>query len=307
MAQKKLLSVDDLITHMKDKGILFNIVSEKDAKEFLLNHNYYFKLSSYRKNYDKAVLGVNKDKYINLEFAYLKELSTIDYHLRYLILAMCLDIEHALKLMIVNDIANNPYEDGYKIVKIWDPSYSHISSVYHKMENSYSKNLVDKYHPNYPVYALLEVISFGELVNLVHVYAKNYKRRISFDTKLLYPIRNLRNACAHNACLINDLRHNSGFGANASLLKELQSYGTIGRDTINKKLKCEPVHDLLCLVYAYPIIVQSQTERQDTLDRLVNLFEKRMKQRKHYFKSNYIVSSYYYFLIKVFRKLSKKY
>ena len=32
---KKLLSIDELIEHMKQKGITFKEVSESDAKEFL--------------------------------------------------------------------------------------------------------------------------------------------------------------------------------------------------------------------------------------------------------------------------------
>ena len=45
---KRLLNTDELITHMKDKGIQFNITNETSAKHFLTEHNYYFKLSSYR-------------------------------------------------------------------------------------------------------------------------------------------------------------------------------------------------------------------------------------------------------------------
>ena len=51
---KRLLNTDELITHMKNKGIQFNIANETSAKHFLTEHNYYFKLSSYRKNYDKS-------------------------------------------------------------------------------------------------------------------------------------------------------------------------------------------------------------------------------------------------------------
>ena len=46
-----MLSVDDLISHMKEKGILFDIMTEDAAKEYLGKNNNYFKLSSYRKNY----------------------------------------------------------------------------------------------------------------------------------------------------------------------------------------------------------------------------------------------------------------
>ncbi len=40
-----MLSIDELIEHMKNKGITFLEVSESDAKEFLQNNNYYMKLA----------------------------------------------------------------------------------------------------------------------------------------------------------------------------------------------------------------------------------------------------------------------
>lgn len=38
---KSLLSMGELIAHMKNKGITFNNISEDEAKAFLYNHNYY--------------------------------------------------------------------------------------------------------------------------------------------------------------------------------------------------------------------------------------------------------------------------
>jgi hypothetical protein len=111
---KKILTIDELITHMKKKGIKFEKVSEKEAKEFLSHHNYYLKLSSYRFNYPKVGIGNNHEgEYQNLDFGYLKELSTIDMHLRYLIMEMCLDIEHAIKVQLIDKVSQNQEEDGY--------------------------------------------------------------------------------------------------------------------------------------------------------------------------------------------------
>ena len=47
---KSLLTPDELIAHMKEKGIGFNIVTEDQAKDFIANSNYYMKLASYRFN-----------------------------------------------------------------------------------------------------------------------------------------------------------------------------------------------------------------------------------------------------------------
>ena len=64
---KTLLNVDQLIEHMKTKGIMFNEVSEEDAKIFLSQHNYYMKLASYRANYKKHMFGERKGQYINFQ------------------------------------------------------------------------------------------------------------------------------------------------------------------------------------------------------------------------------------------------
>ena len=45
---KLLKTSDELISHMKIKGIRFDIAKEEDAKVFLQNNNYYMKLASYR-------------------------------------------------------------------------------------------------------------------------------------------------------------------------------------------------------------------------------------------------------------------
>ena len=54
--KKKLKSAEQLIEHMKSKGIKFNIVSEKEAIDYLENNNNYFKLAAFRKNYPKQKL-----------------------------------------------------------------------------------------------------------------------------------------------------------------------------------------------------------------------------------------------------------
>ena len=50
---KPMLDVEGQVQHLKDKGITFQLVNDEEAKEYLRNNNYYFKLTSYRKNYEK--------------------------------------------------------------------------------------------------------------------------------------------------------------------------------------------------------------------------------------------------------------
>ena len=97
---RKKLTITEQISDMRQKGITFNYTSEQDAARFLKYNNYYFKLKSYGKNYDKYNSTEKKGQYINLDFSYLQELSTLDMYLRKVIIAMALDIEHALKTTI---------------------------------------------------------------------------------------------------------------------------------------------------------------------------------------------------------------
>ena len=174
---KLLCSSEELITHMKEKGITFSEISEEDAKLFLEQNNYYLKLASYRFNYQKHKTGKNVGKYINLDFAYLKELSTLDMHLRYQILDMCLDIEHFLKVRLLHDIEVNPDEDGYRIIQKFlsqDTRLSSLCKIQGHKSSEYCKDLIEKYYPYFPAWVFVELISFSELTYLVDFYTKIY-------------------------------------------------------------------------------------------------------------------------------------
>lgn len=44
---KPKLSLEGQIEHLKEKGVLFNIMDEESAKEYFTQHNNYFKLTAY--------------------------------------------------------------------------------------------------------------------------------------------------------------------------------------------------------------------------------------------------------------------
>lgn len=306
MTQKKLLTVDDLITHMKDKkGIRFDIVSEEEAKHFLTEHNYYFKLASYRKNYNKAPLGSNAGKYIDLDFAYLQDLSTIDCKLRYLIMHMCLDIEHALKVILLKDIENNPAEDGYNIVNKWDVNLKYRARINSYLEYSYHQDLI-KYSPEYPAWVIVELISFGDICNFIDFYNNTYPKRLPFNAKALFPIRKLRNAAAHNACLINDVRATNPSKPNPEFLKFVQTVPSISQRLRQSKLANRPIHDFGCLLWLYPKIVQSEYMRRERL-KDVRLLLQRIRRHKDYYSKNAALLTTYQFIAKLFHAIKKNY
>ncbi len=144
---KPKLTSSQLIQKMKtDKGITFNLVSEAKAQKYLFNENNYLRTASYRKNYQKYLNGQNKVKYINLDFGYLKELAEIDSLLRTKLSKACFDLEHDLKIRLLQDSETNQKEDGYKIVENFLKANPYIVG---KLEASctspFTTNLLNKY------------------------------------------------------------------------------------------------------------------------------------------------------------------
>lgn len=90
-----------LIHYMREqKGITFNLMDEEQAKAFLSERNYYFKLKAFAKNYEKRQTPPHQGQYVNLDFGHLVELSRLDKELRALVLVLTLDIERYLKVRI---------------------------------------------------------------------------------------------------------------------------------------------------------------------------------------------------------------
>lgn len=136
---KEKLTVEQQIQHMKSKGVQFNIVSEKEAISYLTNNTYYFKIKAYAKNYDKYRTTEKAGQYVNLEFAYLKDLAIIDMLLRHYILKTSVDLEHTMKTRFLRDF-NNSEDDGYRLVQMFlDENPSILDDIKRKKENSLYK------------------------------------------------------------------------------------------------------------------------------------------------------------------------
>lgn len=304
---KELHTTEELINHMKEKGIKFTIESEESAKEFLSQNNYYMKLASYRANYKKFSNGKNAGQYINLEFAYLKELSTIDMHLRYILSHMTLDIEHYLKVKLLKEIENNAEEDGYHIIQKFlakDETFKLLKKIQSHKASDYCKNLIEKYYPYFPAWVFVELISFGDLAHLCDFYKHYYGVEIA-DNILLNSVRDIRNAASHSNCLINVLTPGN-HKPHHSVVARIKKIDGIGENTRDKKLSNKFIYDFICLLYAYDDIVTSIPAKQNSYNALNDLFSDRMTRHAEWFQSNNLITSSYQFTKKILDSVGAK-
>lgn len=298
---KLLKTSDELISHMKNKGIKFDIVNEQDAKAFLQNNNYYMKLASYRANYEKHK---SNGKYINLDFAYLQELSTIDMHLRYLTLQMCLDIEHALKTRLLKDIEDNPEEDGYDIIRKFIMKYERSCQNIQKHKSSeYCRELIEKYYPYFPAWVFVELVSFGDMVKLYEYYTKIYPGRLK-DSELLYSIRDLRNATAHSNCLINKLQKGTN-KPSVKIVKFVSNIDGIGTSMRRNKLSNKFIYDFIALLYVYDEFINVGVVKEKRFKQIQEFIDGRVIKNKEYFDKNECIKTAYAFLKKIVDYMNK--
>ena len=299
--RKKKLTIDEQIEHMKGKGVKFDIVSEDQAKEFLLKKNYYFKLKAYAKNYEKYHHGEKQGQYINLEFAYLQELSTIDMHFRYFIIEACLNLEHSLKVKLLNDCSEQILEDGYKIIEDFFSEYPNIQlEIKGKKAFSVCSDLIEKYEDEFAIWNVVEILSFGEFIRLYEFYYERYEDKSSFS-KSIFPIRLLRNAAAHNNCLINSLTkpYSSKINANAKLTRFVSKIPGIGKRDLRNKMSNPVIHDFVLLLYIFSQTVENEEAKLKTYAKLKWLFNERIPKNKEYFSKNQNITSVYDFVKKV--------
>lgn len=298
--RKNKLSIKDQVIHMRDvQGIEFSIINEDEAEEFLKNSNYYFKLKSYAKNYNKYDKGINIDKYVNLEFAYLKELSTIDMYLRKYIIKITLDIEHFLKTQLLKEFSENSVEDGYKIVQEFFEKYPYIEKNINSKnsKNSVCRELILKYKDDFAIWNIAEVLSFGDFIKLYEMYYSKYDARRNI-VRYLWSVKCLRNAAAHNSCLLNSLKN--PYNTQINLCKDINTFISkidgINSDVRKKRMSNPIVNDFVVTLYVFNNLITSEQIKKHSMVELKNLIDIRFIKNNNYFIKNQIIVSYYKFI-----------
>lgn len=305
---KQLLSIDELIQHMKNRGITFNEISENDAKQFLQNNNYYMKLAAYRANYDKCDTCKRQGQYKKLDFGYLKELSTIDMYLRYIVMDMCLDIEHVIKVRLIKNITNNPSEDGYDIVRKFiaqDDNLRILKNIRSHKSGEYCKDLIEKYYPYFPVWVFVELISFGDLLYFCSFYEKIYGVQI-INNKLMNTVRDVRNAAAHSNCLLNKMTEK--IDSTKQVNNEISSF-IIGMKNISKtsrvnNLSYKFTNSFVTVLYVYDSLM-NEIPKQKRYKEIQEFMNGRVVKNKQFFQSNSKIVGVYNFHKKVIDNLVK--
>lgn len=318
---RPMMKISDMVPYLKNKNIKFEYCLEQDAEIYLKENNNYYNVTSYKNNFVKYQCGELEGKYIDLDFAYLKDLSIIDYRTRLVLFKMIIDIEHYLKIRILNTIEGISEEDGYKIVNLYlekdfndmeRPKRVH-ESIRKKVSNEYYQKIFSKYDldkdtkiENIPIWEFLEIITFGELINFFDFFTKYY---ILDDNKYIFILREvnkLRNAVAHNSCVLCELdKKDNMHRADTLVINYLKDCG-IGKENRNTKLSNSRIRQITYTLYMFNIIVSSDGVKNNVKHDITKLFYGRIILNGKYYNNNGLLKSIYNYFDKIIEKNYKE-
>lgn len=317
--KKEKFSIDHQIEYMDDKGISFNFIKPKPAMTLLSNNSYYYKITSFRKNYSKDKSG----RYINLDFGNLNDLATIDMHFRYLIIQLTLDIEHSLKAKLVNLITSDPKEDGYSIInefeKYLEESFNkrneNNGKTYKNITNTimdrnsdkygYSIDLYTKRKKNPAIWVLIELMSYGELNNFIEFYVKSEKMGYnSFDkaNKFLKSTKKMRNAAAHSRALLMNIVNGECINGVPIQVRAYAAKGNVNEYDIKKYFRNIKINDFCAILILHETYVVSENTKRIRKKELIK-FAQRCRKNEIYYRIPCKTHSDFKNIFKIFIKL----
>ena len=306
--ERPKLTIAQQIEHLKSKGVKFEKCSEEQASAYLQENNNYFKLRSYRTGFDKIENGPDVGNYIDLDFAGLRDMAIIDMEVRYNVLFLALDIEHSEKVKLLKYISESA-DDGYAVVEKYlaslqeqekttekKPYSSLMIEISRNQSNTYCSGIVRKYQDRFPVWAFLEVITFGSFVHFLKFcfeYFDDEKFRTAFkdDVYLLSSIKTVRNAAAHSNCILNQLqRGTSTHKTNYELNREISLMG-FSKSQRDRLMSSAAVQDLATIFFAHKKLVTSHGVRKHRSELMKRLAERFSYHADYYVNNPVIITS----------------
>jgi abortive infection bacteriophage resistance protein len=152
----------------------------------------------------------------------------------------------------------------------------------------------------FAIWNIIEVMSFGDFINLYKFYYSKYPSKDSMSD-YLWSARILRNAAAHNNCLLNSLKtpYTRRISLNWEVTKYISQIPGINKDSRTKKMSNPVVYDFVVMLHLFNRVVSSKKAKLYTMNELKELMENRFAKHNEYFSKNEVVTSTFEFMKKI--------
>jgi|GEM_PF-1647147 len=321
---KEMLTIQEQIDYLRLKNIKFEVEDEQEIRRVLSDVSYYFKLTVYRKNFEKDKYG----RYLDLSFKQLSELAKIDMYLRDILGRMSLEIEHSLKTLIINILTNSNRIDGYEIVDAYD-KYEKDRFVQLKKKNGedssiedidfflkdyvpasqtilrraknkkgYDRDLFEKHNRKPSIWVLIELMSLGELASFLRYYVDNElydSKKLKDGKHLISQLCNIRNAYAHIRPLIYNITNSNEIELVATKVWKYAEHCGVEKRRAMRLLTNRKINDIVVTIQLHDIYVKTEKMKIARKNELIKWLHRTEEARDIFKNSIDFINIYEFF------------
>lgn len=294
---KKPLTIEEQIQFLKKRNVSFNLMNEDEASHFLRENTYFFKIKAYLHNYKiPTQSNACNSRYIPSDFAYLKELSTLDLALSRLALSLSNNVEHAMKIHFNNLLMS---AQDYKLAE------NYLKKTISKLKpqiNPYTSSIHQNNASSYCIWELWEILAFRDQIELYLGYRKEQedqnprgnKQDLKRERSILTSVRYMRNAAAHGNCLLADMdqdlpsikrKNHSNIAVTQAALKMCRVKRAKHNRANNLQMRLNKlvVSDFASVLVSHKRYVKSKPVIRHTVDRLQEFIDRIARHQQEYF------------------------
>ena len=149
----------------------------------------------------------------------------------------------------------------------------------------------------------MEIITFGELINFFDFFTKEYQLKEENNyVIILREINKLRNAVAHNSCVLSELDKKDNYHKADTKVIDFLKNCDIGKENRDNKLKNSRIRQITYTLYMFNIIVSSQGVKNNIKHEITKLFYERIIYNEKYYNNNGLLKSIYIYFDKIIEK-----
>ena len=168
----------------------------------------------------------------------------------------------------------------------------------------YFQSMIQMKIKNQKIYQYGSFLKFGELINFYEFFSDEYN--LVNEKKNIYILREvkkLRNAVAHNSCVLSDLgSKDNHFRIDPKVMDYLIEC-EIGKKTRVNKLSNIRIRQITYTLYIFNDIVTSVGIKHNIREEINKLFFERINYHQEYYTNNELLKSVYLYFKKIIEKL----
>jgi hypothetical protein len=254
--------------------------------------------------FSRQTEGAHIGEYVNLDFSDLVALSRIDRQMREAFLLACIDVEHFAKMRLLR-LCEERSEDGYAIVSDFAASLNHAEhsrllgtlkarASEGERHDTYSGDLIAHYLDDMPVWVLLEALEFGPFTNFYLFCSERWgDEAMRQEHYVLKSVKALRNACAHDNCIVNGLTtagEKAGYAPNLLITNSLNEHGVRNSRSRRAKLRNLRVAQMAAVLWSLSTFCTRKSTIERHAGRFAQLRESFETSRERFGDDNAFVS-----------------